>query len=183
VTSDRSEKIREIPRESRGNNEEALLPGGNPFLLPQVIPIASTVLKGRLFRFGQVCLTGADCSYGNVVPEFPVLSLVFLFIPLSIFVLMSSPRKPPFAWFSRCNDAIRGYNDAREARMSLTVPATITNFSPITFSIPPDMPESSCYSIQRDRNVITLALRKLQLPTVDLGGCCRSFNDEVVYSL
>ena len=59
--------------------------------------------------------------------------------------------------------------------MSLTVPAaTITNFSPITFSIPPDTPESSCYSIQRDRNVITLALRKLQLPTVDLGGCCHS---------
>lgn len=53
--------------------------------------------------------------------------------------------------------------------MSLTATATITNFSPITFSIPPDTPESSCYSIQRDRNAITLALRKLQLPTVDLG--------------
>jgi len=73
--SDRNEEIREIPRESRGNNEEALLPGGNPCLsLPQVIPVASTVLKGRLFRFGQVCLTGADCSYGNAIPEFPALS-------------------------------------------------------------------------------------------------------------
>lgn len=59
--------------------------------------------------------------------------------------------------------------------MSLTATATITNLSPITFSIPADRytPESSCYSIQGDRNAITLALRKLLLPTVDLADALR----------
>lgn len=66
--------------------------------------------------------------------------------------------------------------------MSPTATAAITNLSPITFSIAPDTPESSCYSIQRDCNAITLALCKLQLPTVDLQDAA-CLNDEVVYSL
>lgn len=105
ISSNRGEEIREIPRESRGNNEIVMETRLSPPPPPSMLlSVASTVLKGRLFRLGQVCLTGARLLLrGNAIPEFPAPSLspsihISTYVsPPSPFLGAPSPRKPPFA--------------------------------------------------------------------------------------